>query len=732
MSEGTGRNDPLLASVDQQETSSSRIEGRFSEECGSEGREELNRSSTATIATTPTQRWSCVFALFALATMIQADVFVLPFLFALPKDKGPHTSIRSDLSLTETEFGLLTSYIGIVPRLLLIVCAGRISAFFPSQKRHLVLASGFTLVAGMGLYYMATSFETLVPAIILMNVGVGLNTPMNAILIGDLFDGSSRAMPIACVVCADYCGAGLAGLAGALALHFQSWRQAVLVYEAASVVAALLAAALVTQTRGLDRGLDFDESGHRPRRIRPDEGAGEDVGQSGQSLGEGGCSRHYLLNDDDDHDGGGVEEEQELGDENESGCSLSTPAVEEKRFNNEDVVVFASTATAVAGEASTGIRGGGGGGGGGISGTTAAVEGVVSRKRTVDRVSGGEDAAKRRSCSGNGGSNPYCRHEGCTGAEARGPGPGGDGGDGDCHDASLPAEDGDGGGGGAGFCDDGYDDDEDGGGDEGSTEIEGDAARRNERFGHLSQICCSPFMLLIYVGGGVRFGAGMSIANYSPQYFATVFPGTYGSYYALHATLSVVVCGTFAQLASGYVTQHFLPGLTVPVLTCFLGGLASVLLFLAPTFNSAVVLLYATWLLGEGWFVGVITTLQQGLTPGKARDSGLGLFFASSVLIGAADVFATSQGGIGSDDDGDDDGDDGSGDDSYSSSLHHGFWGWLFGLASSDDIDGFDEGDEGKLSARRALLVGTSAMYLLAGLVFAVAMATPKKWRFVS
>ena len=118
MSEGTGRNDPLLASVDQQETSSSRIEGRFSEEGGSEGREELNRSSTATIATTPTQRWSCVFALFALATMIQvrpranvlpmdshfvannfactatpmqADVFVLPFLFALPKDKGPHT-----------------------------------------------------------------------------------------------------------------------------------------------------------------------------------------------------------------------------------------------------------------------------------------------------------------------------------------------------------------------------------------------------------------------------------------------------------------------------------------------------------------------------------------------------------------------------------------------------------------------------------------------------------------
>jgi hypothetical protein len=39
----------------------------------------------------------------------------------------------------------------------------------------------------------------------------------------------------------------------------------------------------------------------------------------------------------------------------------------------------------------------------------------------------------------------------------------------------------------------------------------------------------------------------------------------------------------------------------------------------------------------------VLTTLQHALPPGAPRDAGLGLFFASSVLIGAADVFATSQ-----------------------------------------------------------------------------------------
>jgi hypothetical protein len=45
-------------------------------------------------------------------------------------------------------------------------------------------------------------------------------------------------------------------------------------------------------------------------------------------------------------------------------------------------------------------------------------------------------------------------------------------------------------------------------------------------------------------------------------------------------------------------------------------------------------------------FVGVLTTLQHALPPGAPRDAGLGLFFASSVLIGAADVFATSQVGM--------------------------------------------------------------------------------------
>jgi hypothetical protein len=102
-----------------------------------------------------------------------------------------------------------------------------------------------------------------------------------------------------------------------------------------------------------------------------------------------------------------------------------------------------------------------------------------------------------------------------------------------------------------------------GNGDDENEDDDGDAALEKERFGHLSQICCSPFMLLIYLGGGVRYGAGMSIANYGPQYFSTVFPHTYGDVYAIHATVSVVVCGTMAQLASGYVTQHFLPGLAV-------------------------------------------------------------------------------------------------------------------------------------------------------------------------
>ena len=128
-------------------------------------------------------RWTTVFALFCLTTVCQANTFILAFLFAVPSSKGSRASIRDALDLTETDFGLLSSYIGIVPRLAAIIMTGRLSAKRPALKRQVTAASGFIMLIGLGLYSLARNYGQLAVAIVIVNIGVGVNTPMNAILV---------------------------------------------------------------------------------------------------------------------------------------------------------------------------------------------------------------------------------------------------------------------------------------------------------------------------------------------------------------------------------------------------------------------------------------------------------------------------------------------------------------------------------------------------------------------
>jgi hypothetical protein len=78
----------------------------------------------------PSGRWGTVFALFALCAACQANVFMLPYLFSVPSSRGPSASLRLDVGLTETGFGLLQSYVGIVPRLVLAKASQRTPPLF--------------------------------------------------------------------------------------------------------------------------------------------------------------------------------------------------------------------------------------------------------------------------------------------------------------------------------------------------------------------------------------------------------------------------------------------------------------------------------------------------------------------------------------------------------------------------------------------------------------------------
>lgn len=74
MASNASRQEPLLTSVDHPVTIRDR--DRDSNAASADGAEsdELDRISAVTIATTPSQRWGCVFALFVLATMLQVRV----------------------------------------------------------------------------------------------------------------------------------------------------------------------------------------------------------------------------------------------------------------------------------------------------------------------------------------------------------------------------------------------------------------------------------------------------------------------------------------------------------------------------------------------------------------------------------------------------------------------------------------------------------------------------------
>jgi hypothetical protein len=76
MASNASRQEPLLTTVDHPVAIRDRDKDRDSNAASEDGAEsdELDRISAVTIATTPSQRWGCVFALFVLATMLQVRV----------------------------------------------------------------------------------------------------------------------------------------------------------------------------------------------------------------------------------------------------------------------------------------------------------------------------------------------------------------------------------------------------------------------------------------------------------------------------------------------------------------------------------------------------------------------------------------------------------------------------------------------------------------------------------
>ena len=503
----------------------------------------------------PVERWACVLTLTLVATLCGTDLYIVPYLFAVNSEKSS-VSIEIDLNLSDTDYGLLMSYIGIVPRLIVIMITAYLSGEYPDRKRQLIVGSCLILIVGLVIICFTTNFWQLAVAIVVVNIGIGMNAPMNAILVSDIFERRNRALPIAAITCSDYLGGGLCGPAGSFALTY-GWRVAVGIYLAFTIFVFVLSLIFVLPTPR-SRG-SFDET--HAMSFSSGFGDGDEKEKLHGSIDEESYAEESS-HGKQDHQGhitvtrniaglGAIPIDTTNG---YCGAATSSPNIPVGFFNL--VTITESN----------------------VSEEDEAPE--LNRETMVSIGRGGE-------CEDRAGSIRYSVIDGSAGPD----------------DPGLAA--------------------------------------------NLMLVFASPRLLLLYAAGGCRFAGAMSIFSYNPVFFSDLFPDDYALAYSMHATLSIIVCGSAAQLASGYITQHYIKGLRMPIICCLLGGISSAAMYMQTSFVGAIALLYATWFLGEGWFVGTVTGLQRLLPPGPARDSGLGLFFASSVLIGASNVFTTSQDGIG-------------------------------------------------------------------------------------
>ena len=102
--------------------------------------------------------------------------------------------------------------------------------------------------------------------------------------------------------------------------------------------------------------------------------------------------------------------------------------------------------------------------------------------------------------------------------------------------------------------------------------------------------------------------------------------------------MATLVAGSVSSLIGGWLTQHYLPGLTVPLITSVLGGVAAYGALNSQLFGSSIAFLWCQYFFGEGWYAGALSSLQQ-VAPAEERGAAIGVFYAFCALGGSTDVF---------------------------------------------------------------------------------------------
>lgn len=168
-------------------------------------------------------RWASVWGMWGLACTTQSCIYLLAYLWAVDHDKGAKYAVAVAFDIDDGYFSLLVSYISTVPRALSMLLSGRYALRIPVKKWALVV-SGVIAVAGLVVWFSwRDSPMSVTVAVVLINIGHGVFSPVSAIVCAELFDEDELALPVGIILTSTYFGCGMASVAEEIA-NIRGWR----------------------------------------------------------------------------------------------------------------------------------------------------------------------------------------------------------------------------------------------------------------------------------------------------------------------------------------------------------------------------------------------------------------------------------------------------------------------------------------------------------------------------
>ncbi|CAM9987824.1 unnamed protein product [Ascophyllum nodosum] len=153
-----------------------------------------------------------------------------------------------------------------------------------------------------------------------------------------------------------------------------------------------------------------------------------------------------------------------------------------------------------------------------------------------------------------------------------------------------------------------------------------------------------PLILLLMLGGMLRFMAGYAIGSYLPDFYSQIYPSDNTIYSYLNASV-VSVGGALSSFAGGYVADRWEKSgesrarLYIPAIGAMLGAPAFFLVIAVPNFYASMFFLFLEYLVAECWFGPAISVLQKALPP-RVRGVGIGYWSFFTTIAGSFMTYA--------------------------------------------------------------------------------------------